>query len=76
MILHLDEAARPPSLRAELGRLIDEYGPARTVGALLGALAVRTRRPRAVHPADVSAHLRRDLGLPPVPPRPDYWRHL
>ncbi|WP_095590405.1 hypothetical protein [Actibacterium ureilyticum] len=56
-------------------RLIARYGARATLRAVIAVVL----KPRARHmpPQDLSDHLRRDIGLPPVPPtsagRHDLW---
>jgi hypothetical protein len=70
----LAEDRQPPSVI--LTRLLDEHGVVRTVLALVSALLRRDRAPYALVAEDFSAHLRRDIGLPPAMESRRHWDHL
>ena len=72
MILELDSDRRrfPAS---DLGALIDRHGPARVLAALAVALLRRVQRPAPTAANDLSAYLRRDVGLQWDPPSPRHW---
>lgn len=63
------------SPRPGVERLIDLHGKLPVLWALIRALlAPRKRRPRPPDPYHLSPHMRRDLGLPPLPPHvPRYY---
>lgn len=65
--------ARP---RPELDRLIREHGLARVAVAAVIAAAAHLARPRPPAAEPLHPHLRRDIGLPPLPPGRDHLRHL
>lgn len=68
------QAGQIPQLQTHIARIVADYGWRRTAIALIATLGQRRERPPLA--GDFSPHLRRDLGLPPAPARPDYWRHL
>lgn len=60
-----------------LERLIARHGALPVIFALIRAMVAPQRpKARATNVADISAHLRRDVGLPPPVDRPTYWNHL
>ncbi|MBS0565429.1 MAG: hypothetical protein JSR87_13455 [Proteobacteria bacterium] len=79
----LREGIRPPV--AAIEELLAEHGALRVVAAVLRALARRRSRPgepgpapRHLAPGDLAGlpdHVRRDIGLPDLPPRPG-WLEL
>ena len=70
-ILH----ARAPALRPGIDTLIEHFGAMPVLWATLRAmLRPRRRRPRPPDPYLLSPHMRRDIGLPPLPPHvPKYY---
>lgn len=60
-------------LRPEIDRLIEEFGRTDVLRAALGAMI--RRRAVVMDAGDLSAHLRRDIGLPSDAPLRD-WRLL
>ena len=67
--LQLEESA--PSVTIQM--LIARYGVWRILGAVAAALMRRESRAARRMSREMSAHLRRDIGLPPVPPSPRHW---
>jgi uncharacterized protein YjiS (DUF1127 family) len=55
----------------DLARLVERHGARRVLVALMKALIARRRTRRAT--AQLSDHLRRDIGLPPQAPAPRHW---
>lgn len=67
---------KPPSamlLRPEVDRLVEEFGRRDVLRAAIGA--VLRRRSPPMEAGGLSAHVRRDIGLPPVDVPRD-WRLL
>lgn len=66
------QAAR---LNPALHRLIARHGRMAVLWAMIRALLLpRRRRPRPPDPYHLSPHMRRDIGLPPAPPKvPRYY---
>lgn len=62
-----------PLLRPEIDRLVADFGRRDVLRAALVAVLRPARRPLGA--GDISAHLRRDIGLPPVDVARD-WRLL
>lgn len=61
-------ASKPQArLRAAIGQLIERHGRWRVIRALL--LSPDLRRIERLRAADLSAHMRRDVGLTPEPKR-------
>lgn len=67
----MDDAKRMAGAGPILRALMDEFGVRHVLASLVFALATRARRARPEwglgHLPD---HLRRDIGLPPLPPGP------
>jgi hypothetical protein len=73
MILEIQYDSR--SLAREVDALLARHHMARILWALLRSGIARRPAHRVIHDQDLSAHLRRDIGLPPAmgsPPR--HWR--
>jgi len=64
----LNQPARPT-----IAALIDTHGTWRTFVALLQVLANRWQTRAQPGRADLPAHLRHDIGLPPVPETRRHW---
>jgi hypothetical protein len=62
----------PRALRAALDSIIETYGRRRVLLALL--LRPRRSNPPPPPPLGLNNHLRRDIGLEPLPPPPDLAR--
>ncbi len=61
----------PPAseLPRELHRLMTGHGKAAAIWVMIGGLLLRRRRhSRVPDPCHFTAHMRRDIGLPPVQP--------
>lgn len=73
MIAQPNLPAKLPDLAAALDGIIDEHGSWRVLRALLAA-ALKRRRLRVTASDMLNAHMRRDIGLDPLPPeRPRLW---
>lgn len=74
MIAQPNLPASRPDLTAALQDIIDRHGAWRVLRAAFAA-ALRHRPPaRGDDAGQLNAHLRRDIGLPPLPPgRPSFW---
>lgn len=59
----------PPSVT--IRALMDQHGILRTLAAVLAALL--RPKARSIYAYDLSGHLLRDIGLPPVPEVRSYW---
>jgi len=53
--------------------LVAEHGLVQVALALAGHIARRWRRPARVREADLPDRMRRDIGLPPLPPSRNWW---
>lgn len=60
-------------LRPEIDRLVEEFGRRDVLRAAIGAMIRRRAAP--MDAGDLAAHIRQDIGLPPVDPVRD-WRLL
>lgn len=56
--------------RLAITQVIDQHGAWRVLRAALLALAAKGPGPHAPAERWLNDHLRRDIGLPPAPPRP------
>ena len=69
MQLHAEETL--PSVTIEM--LIARHGVWRILRAVAAALVRRERKARRLMSNEMSEHLRRDVGLWPVPKSPRHW---
>ncbi|MBR9766070.1 MAG: hypothetical protein GYB53_21770 [Rhodobacteraceae bacterium] len=72
---------RPPLRPQDLGTIMNAvvalYGPRRVLMAALRALiSPRARKRRQLHAAELSPHLRQDVGLGPAQTAPPYTEYL
>lgn len=58
----------PSTGEAAAARLVAERGLARALLAVLRAALARRQRRRRYHPDRLNGHMRRDIGLPALPP--------
>ena len=56
-----------------IAAIIEDYGAWRVLAASFRALVRRSSRPRNTRSADLSAHVRRDIGLAPEAAVRRYW---
>lgn len=66
-MIDVERRVEPLHLRDGLAHLLEHYGAARVMTALVGAILRPTRHPPPV-PESLPNQLRRDIGLDPVEP--------
>ena len=71
MNMNLVADEHPPSIAIE--SLIARHGPWRILAAVMAALIRHRRKSPDLWGNQVSAHMRKDMGLPPEPKSPRHW---
>jgi len=65
------EAVSPfADLNTALAQITADFGAWRVLSALLRQLFIRKRRATMLSPPPLNAHMRRDIGLPPLSDQP------